>query len=484
MPKLKPAPLRELHFGTLDAAQEAVDEPRLLLEGFFDYREAAYGIASRGRWLLLGQKGAGKSAVLEHLRLKWADRWDRFFTLWDLRTFPVRDVPLIDTGQSAGAARAHATWEFLLLLRIIESLKKDQALVSSTRFDDLTKELGRRGFFNDDWPRKVARWKTNIGVDIRVLKIGTERASGESVTPLDVSACIREILTQVRTDSQHLLALDGLDSFFFEEDDEWRSLAGLLHAAESLNRFMKSERLPISIAVAMRSDIFNILPSADLNKLKPMSIHLDWSALGIGESNKLWTMVDGKAAVLRPELRRKGIVETYLQEPINLGIHTSAPTYILDHTRLLPRDLVSLLNYVKEEHPGSTPVSEANLKQAVLRYCREYFEGEIFDNLAGVLAPGNSRKLSSFKEALRTLPTREFTYDEIVRELSGDLEVVDVKSLLKQMFDIGGIGIRNLSGTVAHTDFTYRNINGSGFSVRHNFLLHDALTRGWNRPWK
>ena len=84
----KPPPLRELRFGQLDARQEAIDEPDLLTAGFYDYREAAYGIASRQTWILLGPKGAGKSAVLEHLRLTWADKWDRFITSGTLQHFP------------------------------------------------------------------------------------------------------------------------------------------------------------------------------------------------------------------------------------------------------------------------------------------------------------------------------------------------------------------------------------------------------------
>ena len=35
-----------------------------------------------------GPKGAGKSAVLEHLRLTWADKWDRFITSGTLQHFP------------------------------------------------------------------------------------------------------------------------------------------------------------------------------------------------------------------------------------------------------------------------------------------------------------------------------------------------------------------------------------------------------------
>lgn len=115
-------PFIELHFGHLDATQEAVEEPDLLRAGYYDYREAMYGISTRNTWLLLGPKGSGKSAALENIRLTWHDRPDRFFTYWNLAGFPVNDVTAIYMGQSSGSSRAQAAWEFLLLLRVVESL--------------------------------------------------------------------------------------------------------------------------------------------------------------------------------------------------------------------------------------------------------------------------------------------------------------------------------------------------------------------------
>ncbi|SIR94889.1 hypothetical protein [Microbacterium sp. RURRCA19A] len=113
-------------------------------------------------------------------------------------------------------------------------------------------------------------------------------------------------------------------------------------------------------------------------------------------------------------------------------------------------------------------------------YSEEYFVGEIFDNLAGVLDENRARHLGAFKDALRTSPSRFFTFEYVCAEVKGELDETEVKQLLKQMFEIGGIGIRNGS----YTDFVYRRVGGAGFTTRHGFMLHDALTRAWNRPWK
>ena len=62
------------------------------------------------------------------MRLKLKDRFDRFYVSWDLRGFPVADVTQIQTGQTAGSSRTQSAWEFLLLLRVMQSLSRDQGL--------------------------------------------------------------------------------------------------------------------------------------------------------------------------------------------------------------------------------------------------------------------------------------------------------------------------------------------------------------------
>ena len=121
-------PLRSLRFGSLDASEEAIDDPGLLMEGYFDYRDAAYGINSGDTWFILGIKGAGKSAVLQHLKLTWTGCWDRFIDVWNLRDFPIANVSLMRTGEATSLARAQAAWQLILLFRVLGLLDSDQNL--------------------------------------------------------------------------------------------------------------------------------------------------------------------------------------------------------------------------------------------------------------------------------------------------------------------------------------------------------------------
>lgn len=477
MPEAALPKFSTLHFGHLDATQEAADSPELLRDGYYDYRQAVQGILEGTAWLVLGPKGSGKSAVLENIRLNWEPRWSRFFTYWNLAGFPVNDVTRIATGQTPGGARAQAAWEFVLLLRVLETLDSDEGLRAPGAFGALVKALRGSGYLNTNWTANVARWSTTrLKFDAKVIGAETQ-FDAASITPLDVSQYIREQIATTGTDSRHIIAIDGLDSFFFELEDEWASLAGLMQAVWTINRELKGSGLPVSIVVAARSDIVDLLPGPEINKLKPHAVHLDWHAHGIGADNHLWKLVTRKAAVAKPEVT--SVIGQYLSRPVVIGPHRNLAEFLLDHTRLLPRDLVALLGHLQLEYGGNGRVPEENAKRAVRNYCEQYFVGEIFDNLAGVLPAGSARQVASFKDALRTAPTRLFNFGYMTEELEGELDSAEIKSLLKQMFETGGIGIRNGQ----HTDFVFRRTSGAGFTTRYEFMLHDALTRAWNRPW-
>lgn len=472
-----PVPFRELHFGHLDASQEAAEDPELLRKGYYDYREAAYGVASNSAFVLLGPKGSGKSAVIEHLRLRWEGKWDRFISRWDLRGFPVSDVTQIKMGQSGGSSRNQAAWELLLLLRIYESLDQDHGAEPSIEVSQIVTWLKQQGLLSSNWAANVSKWSVReFKIDLKI--ISTMMGARTEATPLEVTGFLREKLRGIHTDSQHVVAIDGLDSFFFEIDDEWASLGGLMQALLSLNLHLRECGLRFTIVAALRSDIFDLLPGGENNKLKSNAVHLDWHANGIGRDNHLWELLTTKVQVHRPQVTN--IVSQYLSRPISIGPHSEMTTYLLEHTRLLPRDVVALMTYVQRCYGGNRTVPEGNAKEAVRRYCEEYFIGEIFDNLSGVVETVTPRKLASFKDALRSVPSKIFSLSDVERELDGDLEKAEIRDLLRQMFYTGGIGIFNRNA--GYTDFVFRKVSGAAFTASREFVLHEALVKAWNRP--
>jgi hypothetical protein len=71
-----------------------------------------------------------------------------------------------------------------------------------------------------------------------------------------------------------------------------------------------------------------------------------------------------------------------------------------------------------------------------------------------------------------------------MEDLKGTLAEDEVMVLLRQMFEIGAIGLRSPAGGRENTDFAYRRVAGGGsFTTKKHYVLHNALTVAWNRPW-
>lgn len=246
-----------LNFGRRDAHDEAANEPQLLRYGFYDYRNAAARVEARSAFLILGPKGAGKSAILEHLGLKWADCYDRFFKMWDLRGFPVSDVRNVKTGQTPGLTRTQSSWELLILLKLIDSLRRDNALRDTPNYAALLDALTQSGLLSGEWNSRVVSWsRSTVKVKASVFEAGAELERRNKLHLLEVVELLRRTVGELAVRNRHLLALDGIDAIYVEGKNQWESLAGLVQAVESLNRFFQLVEQPLQVICALRSDIF------------------------------------------------------------------------------------------------------------------------------------------------------------------------------------------------------------------------------------
>lgn len=488
MPHLPYPSLRDLDFGRLDAREESRVSPDLLLGGYYDFQQAAYRIASGNAWVVVGPKGAGKSAALEHLGLMWDANPEKFLQRWELGSFPVSDVTSIRVGSAPGPTSTRAAWEFLELLKIFESLMSDQGISHPAEVLNLKRDLVAAGLIEGpDLKTKFLDWSSST-VKFNVAGFGVEGQVAESgATALQVTELVRRAIRMISTESQHVLAIDGLDSFFAQSDKQLESLAALLDATSEVNAFLSDASLRATVVLAIRSDMFAQVPSTDSAKLGDHAVELDWSRGGVGDGNELWDLVSSKARASVPrsfagqalgDVRR-----AYLQNPIWIGGYDSIPRYFLSHTRLLPRDLIALMTELKALHGRSGPVPESTAKEAVRRYCETYFVREMTNGLSRVLPGESATKVAVFTEALSTLPNREFNAAALKAETEGVLDQGDLRALLRQLFTVGGLGVRTRSNGTMHTNFIYRRTAGGGFSFVADYVLHSSLVVAWNLQW-
>lgn len=489
MAKLKFPAMRMLEFGMLDAGEEARESPDMLLGGYYDFKSAAYRVAQGEAWAVVGSKGAGKTATFAHLDLLWADQPQRFLLEWDLGSFPVADVTQLQIGGTPGPTNTRAAWEFLLLLRVFASLMSDQGVRHPGPLVGLYKSLVAGGLIDGpDLRTRFVDWSRST-LKINIMGSGVDAALNQSsVTAVQLSQLLRTALVQMRSDSQHVLAIDGLDSFFAQTETQLESLGALLDAAYDLNGFFRGSGLRVSVVLAIRHDMYVQVPSTDSAKLSDRAIELDWSRNGMGDGDELWDLLNTKARASVPSsfvgLQLGDVRKAYLATPIGIGPFSYIPSFLMSHTRYLPRDLVALMNALKDVHPGSGQVSEADARQAVRQYSEGYFVREISNGLSRVLPGASANKVSVFCDALSALQSREFTMEMLEREVDGEVSRSDLRILMKQLFLIGGVGTKSRAGRATHTNFYYRRAAGGGFSFHADYVLHNSLVSAWNVPWE
>jgi hypothetical protein len=412
----------------------------------------------------------------------------KFLDKWDLASFPVADVTGLQIGAQPGPSSTRAAWEFLILLRVFESLVGDIGASYQGDVVQLSRDLAAAGLIQGpDLRTKFFDWSETT-VKFNVAFVGLEGSSKESgATAIQIVEILRSAIASISTDSRHVLAIDGLDSFFAQSDQQLDALAALLEATANINSFLDDTGTRSSVLLAIRSDMFSQLPSTDSAKLGDHAVELDWSRGGVGDGNELWGLINAKA---RASVHRsfdgrplKDVRRAYFMTPIGIGPYTSIPAYFLSHTRLLPRDLVALMTEVKAVHKGSGQITEANAREAVRRYSETYFIREISNGLARVLPETSATKVSAFIESLTTLQSRYFSAKDLNEELAGTLEQTELRALLRQLYTIGALGVNtNVSGK-RHVNFVFRRTAGGGFSFLREYTLHNSLVVAWNLHW-
>ena len=476
---------RDLNFGLLDAGVEAQRFPDFFHSSFYDFKQAASRVRQGEVWSLIGPKGAGKSAVLEWLALEWSENPLRFLSRWEMGDFPVADVTQIHVGGISGPSKVRAAWQFLLLLRVFESLMSDEGASYDREVIRLKKDLTTAGLIGGpDLRTRFGEWTTST-VSYKVGGLGGSSTYEEhDATPLQLVELLRAALRRVDTKSRHVIAIDGLDSFFEQTSEALDSLGAMVDCVAALNLWLEQENVPASVVFAIRADMFGRIPSTDSAKMAAHAVRLDWSNKGAGESNQLWNLLNSKAissvSVDHSGRKIKDLRQDYLMTPIRVRRWESIPDYFTEHTRLLPRDMVALMIALQEQHAGPGPVHESSAKAAVRQYAEGYFLDEIGNGLSRVLPNASSQLVPEFLAALSTLDSPFFKAVDLEAELAGAISNGDLRLLLKQMFEIGGIGMRVGRGPKYHTNFVFRRGAGGGFSFLGTFRLHHALEEAWN----
>jgi hypothetical protein len=491
---------KDLYFGMSDARNEAISHNAEFVRSYVDLRGTIDDVLADRKFLVLGPKGTGKSAIAWYLRLTESSG-THFADVLDASVLPLADIPRIQTGQEAGPERTVLAWRFILLCNCLQLLLRSNAAYfeDDREIKRVAKLLREYGFMSDASGKAL----TNISsttITIPIPKLGEiyKREQRSSLNIYNLTPYLESWVVTALSNTNHILLLDGLDSILLNDPKYDESLASLVQAAYTINQRSLERDSSAFIVLLMRNDVFARigLSLPDSQKMRDdLSVQLDWRILSgaAGIRSPLMSLVNKKAA------RASGSLDidvlNFFPHTMTLGSrqgrYRDIPIfqYLLNQTRHTPRDLLRLFEEIRkvaasqEGGRDRQVLPEAVIREGILKYAKDYFVGAISNEFAGI--EGGPKQASAAISALKNIGKQEFDRADFKRALVElDLEETPRDGrLLELLFYAGALGnVVNTRGGERYLQFYHRR-DDSEIYLKGKFILADPLVHAWGVPF-
>lgn len=453
----------KISFGFASAEEESIQKPELLLQGFFDEEGIVDDVSIGSKFLVLGYKGSGKTAIAQHLRLRAEEDAEQFVKTTYLGDFPYNDFAQIVQGSAEPAARYPIAWSWLLLLSLFDSFASDvgASIQYDQEFRAALNALGAMGLLPDPDLKRVALITSKATFKLQIPKLleaNYERNRADSVRlPLFVDR-LKAIAERFRSNSRHLLIIDGLDDILTGTPAQYETLAALVMEASRLNMLFQSKKVPAKIILLCRTDLYERLPSANKNKIRQdAAVELDWYHDPRDPTRSdLVRLANRRTRLTFPDCAnvfQEFFPQFFAGRPI---VH-----FLLDQTRHTPRDFLQLLRNIQKVSYGDGVLSENQVWSGIRAYSIHYYLPEIRDELAGYCGLDEANRALELLGAMNRKSFKHHEMEEFCRN-SRRYAKLDVDLVLNLLFEcsaIGNVDTRR-DGNFSFT-FKYRNRNAT-----------------------
>lgn len=480
---------------------------------FYDNGVLSNVVESPSSFLVLGRKGAGKTAIFRYLTKNFKEFLvdNEILVSLSFEDYNWSIHSLLKNDHTAESLSYKQSWRFVILVEVIKAyhsflvksgiaipkeLKKANLIIEKT-FDNplpsISEVIGKKLLSLG----KITLPKGGVGFDddnIDSLELDGGEVSFETVKNdssirdklrgnLDYYISYFESVIQAISPmkTKVFICFDRIDEAWDEISVEVsrKVIAGLVTAADSMTPKYDGFIRPI---IFLREDIFEVLSLNDANKLREdcgALLHWDRDSLiklllkrinfFANQAGEM-SINDINAIFDKEEMRQR-------LKPIN---------YIIKRSMMRPRDLISLMDKTigsmrdtkndpfGEEVEPSQVLEVESIYQAEPKYS-EWLRQEIIDEWA-VQKP----EIRLLLDAIQNNSSTNFTKEDLLRELKKINEVYPEEKInehLRFLFDTSIIGFKIGQSTLWKYKCFYPT---QGFIDSDEYKVHDGLTRVLN----
>ena len=261
----------------LDAVQEDIEK-------YFYITDEVSSIVSGKNCYVIGRKGAGKSAICQHiLRLK---AYNIFTESLSFKNFPFNELYVHQDSAYTNSNQYITFWKYLIYLYICKMMSDNHSISSDFRnaIKDIIPDLDPNKL-----PRTIKHW-TSVEFGAQLAeKIGSLKFKFDAtlvkrnVTWIERTNTLEDLIVKYCDNCEYYIVFDELDEdYCVSSEDEKRSylnlLKGLFKAVQSVRSVLRAGNLKIKPIIFLRDDIYAQISDSDKNKWSDFKLELSWTS--------------------------------------------------------------------------------------------------------------------------------------------------------------------------------------------------------------
>jgi hypothetical protein len=447
--------LSEINFGKAEAEAELTTRSGYLLEVFDDFIDAIKKIESDDSFLVVGRKGTGKSAIAKVLSFEDTDHSLKF-----AKTLNSSDLKLGGLVHQDKSITEVGIFHWLLLVSLVELILKCERISYFKEYKLLQEFLDKNAGYikvnGKELIDEITRYSGNVSIEalskIMEARYGkslekefkSKKAPFYKIIPNLEKLLITVLSLPEMSGTSFKIFIDDVD-VIFQQDLIGDKFSEFLRLVRDLNtKTFNNPSINIRVIVFVRPDQLQKLQNQpDVAKiLQSYNVSLRWySHSGFIENEDdipLKKMINRR---ISNSLGQNVKMDPWDYLFDRASFEGSSFKYVLDRTMYRPRDLINLLNCLKERYGDkSLPITKTYFDKSI-----EYYSSILGEEIQNEIVMSFNEETESILDILRDLEV-EFTFDEfkVLHQREGIL--MDPVEILEILYMHGVVGIKGLSG--------------------------------------
>lgn len=473
--------LSQFNFGQYDARREYERTKDFFMSSFIPPATLSMdALNSANRFILIGRKGAGKTALMFYLKETVEDKGyladfisfyddlteDDLMTVSKSQTFSLLDARW-DPKNIIGSYNFKDVWKRVILIRIANILASSGITNKYTDFC-LKNSSPSRGIF-DGLLRglqvamidPVSSYRFEFSYDPEI-----ESKDRIPIAQFN-SVALSALLEHSRENKVYLFFDELVVSTLKTKSDEFNirlaMIRDLVRAIAEMNDFFCKYSMDFHVITNLRPEVRNEInrQDAEISKIiDDNDVPLEWHRNADAESGIITILKSKVKFGLSPALSNEA-VEALLPQEIRFGgAKQSFDRFVLNQSWLRPRDIIRLLKCYAKINPDHTTISASGIKDSLNEYSR-ISANDLFDEIVISFSISNPERLP------RMLRKRVYdTISDLKSDIQRAVEIDNVDLFIDALF---------YAGIILNVDYAHDGTPRYFASFRGEEYLDDAM---------